>query len=148
LNEEVEVRNWDEAARQCRLTYQSALPGMPAAFWREFAKKNYREGVDGRPELDSDPDIATAILKDNQSRIAGVRVDTWAAFASLDMPCLVLRGELSDLLSADIVRRMSGVKPDLKSAVIPNRGHAPLLDEPASLVAIDSFLKSLLTSGG
>jgi hypothetical protein len=57
--------------------------------------------------------------------------------------CLVLRGEISDLLSEDIVKRMRAVKPDLKSAVIPNRGHVPLLEEPESLSAIDSFHKNL-----
>jgi hypothetical protein len=39
---------------------------------------------------------------------------------------------------------MAAVKPDLKRATIPKRGHAPLLDESASLTAIDAFLENLL----
>jgi len=35
------------------------------------------------------------------------------------------------------------MKPDMQRALIPNRGHAPLLDEPESLAAIDSFLENL-----
>ena len=143
FDQEVEVRDWQEATRECVQSYQSALPDMPAEFWQAYVHKNYREGTDGRPELDSDSNIIEAIRKGDQSRIAGVHVDPWAAFEAMTMPCLVLRGELSDILSADIVERMTAVKPDLINAVIPNRGHAPLLYEPESLVAIDAFLHQL-----
>jgi pimeloyl-ACP methyl ester carboxylesterase len=140
---DVEVGNWHQAALHCQQTYEVALPDMPTEFWRAYAQKNYREGAHGRPEPDSDPNIAEAIRKGDQRRIAGVQVDPWDAFGAMTMPCLVLRGELSDILSANIVERMTLVKPELKSAVIPNRGHAPLLDEPASLAAIDTFLEQL-----
>ncbi len=116
---------------------------MPAEFWRDFVRRNYREGANGQPELDIDPNIGEAIRKGDMSRIAGLQVDPWAAFGAITMPCLVLRGELSDILSADIVERMSRVKPDLQQAVIPKRGHAPLLYEPESLAAIDTFLEQL-----
>lgn len=137
------VTNWSDAVRQCRQTYQGALPDMPAEFWRDFVRRNYREGANGQPELDIDPNIGEAIRKGDLSRIAGIQVDPWAAFAAITMPCLVLRGELSDILSADIVERMSRVKPGLKQAVIPKRGHAPLLFEPESLAAIDTFLEQV-----
>jgi len=140
---DVGVADWNEAALRCQQTYQVALPDMPAEFWRAYVQRNYREGAHGRPEPDSDPNIAEAIRKGDQHRIAGVQVDPWDAFGAMTMPCLVLRGELSDILSADIVKRMTLVKPDLKSAVIPRRGHAPLLYEPESLAAIDTFLKQL-----
>jgi pimeloyl-ACP methyl ester carboxylesterase len=137
------VSDWREATRQCKQTYEAALPDMPVEFWNEFARKNYREGRNGQPELDSDPNIGEAIRKGDLSRIAGIQVDPWAAFGAVTMPCLVLRGELSDILSEEIVERMTAVKPDLKEAVIPNRGHAPLLYEPESLAAIDTFLDQL-----
>lgn len=140
FDQDIEVADWHEAALQCQQTYQVALPDMPAEFWRAYVQKNYREGAHGRPVPDSDPNIAEAIRKGDQHRIAGVHVDPWDAFRAITAPCLVLRGELSDILSADIVERMSTVKPELQSAVIPNRGHAPLLNEPASLAAIDTFL--------
>jgi len=136
----VEVKDWEEAVRQCKQTYEAALPDMPAEFWSEYVRNNHREGAGGQPELDIDPKIGEAIRKGDLSRIAGIQVDPWAAFRAITMPCLVLRGELSDILSAEIVERMAVVKPDLKMAVIPNRGHAPLLYEHESLAAIDTFL--------
>ena len=143
FDQQTGVKDWQEATRQCKQTYEAALPDMPVEFWSEYVRKNHREGEGGQPELDIDPNIGEAIRKGDLSRIAGIQVDPWAAFRAITMPCLVLRGELSDILSAEIVERMAVVKPDLKMAVIPNRGHAPLLYEPESLAAIDTFLHQL-----
>ena len=140
FDQQFEVKEWRDAALNCKRSYQAALPDMDAEFWHDFAHKNYREGEGGRPEVECDPKIGEAIRKGDLSRIAGIQVDPWAAFSAVTMPCLVLRGELSDILSAEIVQRMKKVKPALKTAVIPNRGHAPLLREAESLLAIDGFL--------
>jgi pimeloyl-ACP methyl ester carboxylesterase len=130
---------------------------MPREFWDAFARKSYRERADGVPELDRDPNIGEASRKVARirpflawlrklrllHRIAGVPIDPWDAFKAVSMPCLVLRGATSDILSEEIVDRMVAVKADLKRATIPKRGHAPLLDEPESLAAIDAFLDQL-----
>ncbi|MGB5292736.1 MAG: alpha/beta hydrolase, partial [Lysobacterales bacterium] len=136
FDQQFEVKDWRDAALYCQGTYQAALPDMCADFWHDFAHRNYREGEGGRPELECDPKIGEAIRKGDLSRIAGVQVDPWAAFTAVTMPCLVLRGEISDILSAEIVEQMKKVKPKLKSAVIPKRGHAPLLYEVESLAAV------------
>ena len=53
---------------------------------------------------------------------------------------LLLRGELSDLLSRDCVARMQAIKPDLHVLEVASTGHAPLLTETESLTAIRAFL--------
>ena len=53
---------------------------------------------------------------------------------------LVIRGALSDLLSAATLQRMAREKPDLEHITVANRGHAPLLNEPECLAAIDAFV--------
>jgi pimeloyl-ACP methyl ester carboxylesterase len=73
-------------------------------------------------------------------KIAGIPVDPWGCFRDMTMPGLLLRGELSDVLTVDIVERMRRVKPDLQVVTVPGRGHAPLLDEPVARRAIDNFL--------
>jgi pimeloyl-ACP methyl ester carboxylesterase len=75
--------------------------------------------------------------------VGGVPIDTWDAFAALTMPCLLLQGELSDVLTGNIVARMQERKPDLEVVLVPDRGHAPLLDEPIARAAIDDFLTRL-----
>ena len=56
------------------------------------------------------------------------------------VPLLVIRGALSDLLSAATVSRMVNEKPDLQHIEVANRGHTPLLNEPPCLAAIDAFI--------
>jgi pimeloyl-ACP methyl ester carboxylesterase len=142
--EQVVVKNWQQAAQQCRESKTPMLPGMPAEFWEEYARKTYREGADGTPEFDMDQNVFRVFHEGKLKRIAGSPIDPWDAFRSVTMPCLVLRGGLSDFLSEEIVGRMIRVKPDLHHAVVPNRGHAPLLDEPESVAAIDTFLDQLI----
>ncbi len=151
------VNNWHDAAARCKLISEHAAPGMPKEFWDKFARNTYRENKDGIPELDMDANIGEAIRKGVKAarflarirktgilkRVAGVYIDPWDSFRTMTMPTLVLRGNISDILSDDIVERMEAVKPDMQRALIPNRGHAPLLDEPESLAAIDSFLENL-----
>jgi pimeloyl-ACP methyl ester carboxylesterase len=60
------------------------------------------------------------------------------------MPCLLLHGALSDVLTREIVNRMQSAKPHLDVVEVPERGHAPLLDEPLARAAIDAFLGRLI----
>lgn len=151
------VNNWQDAAAHCKRISGLAAPGMSDDFWLDFARKTYREDSDRKPAPDMDANIGLASRKGVKAaqtlakirktglikRIAGVYIDPWDSFRTMNMPLLVLRGAISDILSDDIVDRMAAVKPDMQRALIPNRGHAPLLDEPESLAAIDSFLASL-----
>jgi pimeloyl-ACP methyl ester carboxylesterase len=56
------------------------------------------------------------------------------------VPMLVIRGALSDLLSAATVARMLRENHEVEQLTVANRGHTPLLDEPECLAAIDAFL--------
>jgi len=151
------VTSWAEAAQQCRDTYGLAIPNMPMSFWNEYVHRNFSEDKNGLPVTDADPNIGEAMrnsVKITQwlvrlrkwgllKKIAGVMIDPWDSFRAVSMPCLVIRGGLSDILSEDIIDEMELIKPELKRATIPNRGHVPLLDETESLQAIDSFLAGL-----
>ena len=152
-----EINNWQDAETRGKFMGAHAAPNMPEEFWQQFARRTYRLNSNVIPELDMDPNIGVAIRKGVSlsnflvkirktgllKRIGGVFIDPWDSFRTVYMPCLVLRGDISDVLSEEIVQRMQAAKPDLKSAVIPNRGHTPLLDELESLTAIDSFLNAL-----
>lgn len=151
------VRSWSDAASECRVKYGPALPDMPVEFWAGFARKTFREDETGVPVLDIDPKIGDALKLSMKlagilgflrsfgllKTFRGIPVDPWDAFRGVKAPCLVLRGENSDILSEEIIDRMQAVNPGLIRATIPKRGHAPLLDEPESLLAIDAFLGGL-----
>ena len=68
--------------------------------------------------------------------------DLWTAFAGLKgIPSLIVHGELSDLLTAETVARMTAENPAMESVTIPRIGHAPTLDEPEAVAAIDALLE-------
>jgi pimeloyl-ACP methyl ester carboxylesterase len=70
----------------------------------------------------------------------------WPLFAALaQKPLLVIRGAKSDLLSASAVEKMQAAAPDMKLAVVTGVGHAPELNEPEAVAAIDDFLAGLET---
>jgi pimeloyl-ACP methyl ester carboxylesterase len=75
---------------------------------------------------------------------AASTVDLWPLFALLaKIPTLVIRGGLSDILSAATLAKMQAVKPDLRTLVVPHRGHAPTLDEPSCRRAIRDLLAAV-----
>jgi len=151
------VNSWEAAVAQLRDTYAVALPDRPHTFWEEHVRLTYREGADGRPELDLDLKIGDAIRSSMRvlpalkllralrlaKHVRGVPIDAWDSWRAVSVPCLVMRGELSDILSEEIVARMKAIKPDLRIATIPGIGHSPYIEGPEMLGAIDAFLAGL-----
>lgn len=136
-----EVHNWNEAAEQARTLNGIAFPDYSDGDWQHFARKLYVENCDAIPQLAYDPAIARAI-DNNES--AAVPVDLWPMFETLaKIPTLLVRGATSDILSAECVAKMHSCHPNLVSAEVPGRGHAPMLDEPVAESALNDFLQAL-----
>ncbi|HXO64008.1 MAG TPA: alpha/beta hydrolase [Steroidobacteraceae bacterium] len=130
------VRDWAGAVAQVRAVYGAAWPGLEASRWEKIARASYRADAHGVLQPDADPLIAE-LLKD-ASRAAPDLWPLWGAIAKV--PMLAIRGAHSDILSAATLARMQREKPDLRALTVANRGHAPLLDEPECVQAIDEFL--------
>jgi len=149
------LKDWSAAAEHARKTHELSYPGMRDDFWRDYVRLSYRDNAEGRPEPDMDAAIAEVLRNPPAfhkwirwlhrhgllQRLDGADLDPWNSFRAVTMPCLLLHGVLSDVLTADIVKRMQAVKPDLEVVTLPDRGHVPLLDEPAARSAIDEFLQ-------
>jgi pimeloyl-ACP methyl ester carboxylesterase len=56
---------------------------------------------------------------------------------------MVIRGELSELLSQGSAERMAQEHPKGSLHVVPYEGHAPLLEDMPTLNAIKAFLETL-----
>lgn len=152
------AQNWEQAALQVKMAYEIAMPDMPMEFWQDFVKLSYRENAAGKPEPDMDPAIGQALRKPPAlvrglqwmnrhgwvKRIAGVYIDPWDSFHCVTMPCLLVHGALSDVLTDEIVRKMQVAQPQMQVVRVANRGHAPMLDEPEAVDAIDAFLSRAL----
>lgn len=139
----VPVADWNEAAAAVRASNGDAFPDYAEADWLAFARRLYRKRADGMLELDYDPAIAQPF---NASEASAVPPDLWAVFDAMGTtPLLVIRGAISDILSAETVEAMQRRRPDLEAVEIARVGHAPMLDEPESLAAIDGFLARVLS---
>ncbi|HMD75098.1 MAG TPA: alpha/beta hydrolase [Steroidobacteraceae bacterium] len=130
------VSSWTEAAAQAKSVYGLALPGLSDDDWLDYAHLGYRENAAGIPVPDMDPKISEA-FKNPSTAVANL----WPLYAQIKgVPMLVIRGALSDLLSAATVERMVREKPGVEPITVANRGHTPLLNEPECVAAIDRFL--------
>ena len=133
------VESWDEAVDQARTIYGDWLPGLSDDDWQKMAWRAYRADDSGVPRLDMDANIGEAVRK-----VGAQKGDPWALFDALaEKPVTLLWGVMSDILTKDIIDKMSARKPDLNVVAVPNRGHVPLLNEPECTAAIDAFLESI-----
>lgn len=136
------LESWQAAAEAVWHTQESAFPGKDDAFWMAFARRTFREMEDGRVILDYDPAIASSLKKVKAGPIT--RFAMWRLYKAMyGVPLLVVRGERSDLFSQKTAEKMVSRHPDARLAVVPNVGHAPILDEPEAVSAIAAFLDRL-----
>jgi pimeloyl-ACP methyl ester carboxylesterase len=106
--------------------------------WRRFAAGTYARGDDGRWHPRWDIRIAQAMQG------GGALPSLWGPFGALaHVPVMLLRGELSELLSAETAQRMRRERPDLGFVNIPGSGHCPTLEEPIATAALDRFLDAI-----
>jgi pimeloyl-ACP methyl ester carboxylesterase len=132
------AKTWDEAVTEMTTLYGAAFPDYGRAEWEKQARAVYREDG-GTLALDYDPAIAVGLNADS-----GALPDLWPLFRLAGrVPLLALRGERSDLLTAETFAEMARRVPSLETAIIPRRGHAPGLDEPEALAALDRFLERI-----
>ena len=149
--------DWAAAIAMARENYALAYPGEAGEFWERQARLAWKQRPDGRVEPDYDPAIGDALRHATKAaglirllqrlgirRLRGVSLNPWDNFRAMTMPVLLLRGEISDVLSLETARSMRQSKPDLEVVNVPGRGHAPTLDEPAAREAIDRFLERVM----
>jgi len=68
--------------------------------------------------------------------------DLWPAWQALaGRPLLVLRGELSDILSPETFARMDKELPGTDCVTVPRVGHPPSLEEPTARAALARLLE-------
>ena len=128
---------WLHAARAVAEANESVYPDFQLEDWLAMAKRLYRLNSAGRIVLDYDMKIAEPF------RVPGNEAgpDMWRALEGLKtVPTLLVRGATSDVLAANVAERMAGVLEQGDLLTIPATGHAPTLDEPEAIAAIDRLL--------
>lgn len=104
------------------------------AEWRRLAESSAVPAEGGGVALHYDPKIAAAFTAAEPAD-----VDLSAIWARVSCPTLVLRGEASDLLTADDAATMAA-RPGVELATIAGCGHAPALLAHEQLSRVAAFL--------
>lgn len=140
IGREPSARSFAEAAKALQTMEADRFPGVPLERWEAHARAMFVE-EGGRLRLSYDHHLAAAVAAAMEGDVD--HVSLWPLFeATHDVPVLCLRGANSDILSADTLAEMARHHPQFTAVTVPDRGHAPFLDERDAVQAIESFLET------
>ena len=98
-----------------------------------MAESSLRRLPDGGITTHYDPAIALAFAD-----VDGAS-DLWAAYDALAIPVALVRGERSDIATADSAALMTQRGPRARACEIRGAGHAPWLESPAEIEFVRDF---------
>ena len=129
---------WVHASRWISEVQSHVFPNYGLTDWLAMAKRTCRLTPQGRVAPDYDMRIADPM------KLPAEAADLWPAYRALgDVPVTMLRGSLSDILTDSTAKRMVKELPKARLVTVKKIGHAPALDEPESVKAIDALLASI-----
>jgi pimeloyl-ACP methyl ester carboxylesterase len=132
-------RNMADGGQILKRLFDAQFPKLSDDDWRDAAALTWHLS-DGEPVLSYDPNLA-ATLKDVDIERAVPTL--WPQFDALGaLPLMVIRGLLSDLLSAETVEAMRARHPGLEVVEAPDEGHPPALGTPGMIAKLSAFCLS------
>lgn len=129
----------DALATARKAAMEAKFPGVPLTRWRQEVTHTHVETPEG-VRINYDPGLRDAVIA------AGAKgaPDLWPLFDAIaPLPCAVIHGANSDLLTTATVARMADRMPGLIVAHVPDRAHIPFLDEPEALAALNRWLEQM-----
>jgi pimeloyl-ACP methyl ester carboxylesterase len=106
------------------------------AQWRFLTDTWVRRHEDGNWRAHYDPKIAEPFRAQMPER----DTELWAIYDAVQCPTLLLRGELSDLISRETAAEMARRGPKARVVEIKGVGHAPTLMQPDQIAVVRDFL--------
>jgi len=139
LGRHPDFKDFDDAAAMRKKAMEPLFPGVPLNRWRKEVTHTHVETPEG-VRLNYDPKLRDAVIEAGATGAA----DLWPYFDAIaPLPCAIIHGANSDLLSFETVAEMKRRNPDLIVAHVPNRAHIPFLDEAEAQVALSDWLEKL-----
>jgi len=125
-----------EAAERYIRTISAPFGPHTDAEWRFLTEHVVRQKPDGTYRVHYDPALAVPF----NAAAPHQDIDLWPVWERVRCPTLVIRGELSDLLSRETAERMKTSGPHAQVIEIPGVGHAPTLMQPDQIAIVRDFL--------
>lgn len=124
-----------EMAGWLRANYAPFGPNSDA-FWQRMVDTSVRRTDSGKVTVHYDPAIAGQLTHHKAD------LDVWDAYDAITAPTLLLRGQVSDVLSAPVARTMTERGPKPRLVEFAGVGHAPTLATDAEIGLLRDFLAS------
>ncbi len=108
--------------------------------WLELTRHQFKHDAAGRFVPRSDPSIALPFKAVTPELAKMGEALTWAAWDSIAIPTLLVRGADSDLLSSATAAAMTQRGPKARLVEFAGVGHAPMFQQPDQIEAVRAFL--------
>lgn len=131
-----EFATLDDAVAQAWTSAPKVMEQLSEEEQRELIASRLRQAADGRWIWKWDPAYVTQRAAHGPPQ----RPDLWAALAQITCITLVVWALDSDILSEGQAHKMVEALPRGELVAVPNMVHAPTLQEPAAVAALDRFL--------
>ena len=118
-------------------TIYAPFGAAPEAFWRRMSRSSVRRLPSGRFTAHYDPKIVV------QFDVSRDELTSWDRFRRITIPLYAIAGAQSDILTADILRRMQDAQPTMGARVLDGFGHAPSLARPTDADWIRAVIDGL-----
>ncbi len=131
--------SFEDAAGILRRLFEAQFPTLTADDWLANARRTFKQ-ENGRLVTTYDPKLAETL---DDMALEKPLPALWKEFDALaQVPVMVIRGALSDLLSAATVEAMRMRRSAMETLEVANQGHAPLLAEADTIAGIAAFARS------
>ncbi len=115
------------------------------AQWRHLTENVVKVGPAGGFALRYDPGIAApfnaAMAVQGGADGKPKDIELWPLYDAIRCPTLVVRGEISDLLTREVATQMAARGPCAQTVEVPGVGHAPMFLNDAQVSIVRNFLQ-------
>jgi pimeloyl-ACP methyl ester carboxylesterase len=139
IGQDLRFASFEEGARFVREVSSSFGPHSEDE-WRKLASDVLVQEPGGAWVRHYDLGLAGPFAAITPERAQQDQAALWAAFDAIRCPTLLIRGELSDLLSRVTAQEMTRRGPKPQLVEIPGVGHAPTLMHAQQIAIVRDFL--------
>ncbi len=129
--------SWADATDLLKRTMGGQFPSLTDAEWQTYVRLTFKQENDKFALRYDGKLMRTLESIDLESALP----TAWPQFEGLaNIPLLVLRGALSDLLTPETLAKMQALHPRCEAHVVEDQGHAPLLLDAPTIARISAFI--------
>jgi pimeloyl-ACP methyl ester carboxylesterase len=136
------IESFEQAAETLQSLFGAQFPTLTRNDWLLEARRSFHQ-VNGRLQPTYDVALARAL---EGVPADGVLPPMWNQFDALGgVPLMVIRGENSDILTAQTVEAMRGRRKEMQVVEVPDQGHPPTLTDAGTIGRIAAFIAACET---